>query len=199
MSKMRQSIPTATLAGVRRRLRFGVVVIAALVGGGIGGTGGFALAAGDWHGWHDAHRLEHVQAMLAHALDGVGATTAQEAKVHDIVASAATAMMGDKASHAAMRQQMIALLRAPTIDRDAVEKLRTQQVAAFDARSKTFTSAILDAAAELNPAQRSQLADRAEHMMAHHGGHGGEHGDRGHDGQGGDTTGDDPRSGPDKG
>jgi hypothetical protein len=64
-----------------------------------------------------------------------------------------------------MRRQVLNLLRAPTVDRAAVEKLRAEQVAKFDAKSKSMVGMILDSADQLTPDQRSKLADRAEAMM----------------------------------
>ena len=169
MSNDISTLPTTKVAAPRGRLRFGLLIGAALIGGGIGGTGGFALAdGGPWAGgWHHGPRLERIQNMVRRALDGVGANSAQEAKIHDIVASTVETMRGD-AGRAAMHQQMIALLRAPTIDRAAVEKLRADAVAAFDAKSKTLVAAVLDGADQLTPDQRAQLATRAEAMMERH-------------------------------
>lgn len=198
--------PTASAdSKPRGRLRTSIVVVAALVGGGIGGTGGFALAAGPWQGgWHHGDRLERMQRMVHRALDSVGATTVQEDKAHDIIAAnfADTKDVGEERQ--AMRKQMLELLRAPTIDRTAIEKLRGEQVAAFDAHSKKTVGAILDVADQLTPDQRAKLADRFE-MMAQHrrgmeGPWGGPHGRERHgpNDDGPDRNGG-PDGGPDKG
>ena len=205
MSDIGRDTATPTPGRIRggAGLRFSVMVACALVGGGIGGTGGFALAAAaPWHGGWPGQRLEHLQHMVRAALDSVGATSVQEDKVHDIVASAAVSMSDDHGEHDAMRAQVMALLRAPTVDRAAAEKLRSDAVARFDAKSKTLVGAVLDAADQLNAEQRAKLADRLESMMErrrameHHPGSPpegmGHHGpDEGPDGG--------PDSGPDKG
>lgn len=140
-----------------------------LLGGMIVGAGGFALAQGapGPFGWHHGPHLERIQQHILHALDGVGATTAQETKIHDIVAAAFADMDHDQADMGTMRQQVAALLRAPTIDRAAVEKLRAEQVARFDAKSKAVVGAVLDSAEQLTPDQRMKLVERAEAMMQH--------------------------------
>ncbi len=141
----------------------------ALLGGSIAGAGGVSYAAivfGSVN-WSPGHHLERLQRRIHAALDSVGATTLQEDKVHDIIASGFTSLGNDRDAHRAMRKQLLDLLRSPTIDRAAVEKLRADQVAKFDAKTKAFTGMILDAADQLSPEQRSALADRAEAMMAH--------------------------------
>ncbi len=144
------------------------VLVIALAGGAIG-AGGLAIAAttpGN-SGWRHGPRLGRIQHVVREALDSVGATTAQEDKVHDIIAAAFSDMQQDRAQHVAMRKQVLDLLRAPTIDRDAVEKLRSEQVARFDARSKKMVGALLDAADQLTPEQRGKLADRLAWRMEH--------------------------------
>ena len=165
-------------------------------------TGGFALGAvsfasadgmGGWHGGHHHHgpRVGMIQHVVHRALDSVGATTAQEDKVHDIIAATYTGLDQDKGEHEAMRKQAIALLSAPTIDRAAAEKLRADAVARFDAKSKTIVSAMLDAAGQLTPDQRTKLAAEVQDRMDHHGW-------RHHDGMD-DHGGQDENHGPDRG
>lgn len=133
------------------------------------GAGGFAIAAtvpGN-AGWHHGPSLEHIQRFVVVALDSVGATTAQEGKIHDIVA-ATFADMGDHAKDRnALRGRVLGLLRAPTIDRAAAEAMRVEQITALDTRSKKIVGAVLDAAEQLTPEQRAKLADRAEQIAQH--------------------------------
>ncbi len=146
-----------------------VLVAGMLVGGALLGAGGMAAAAVMPTGpgeWHRGPRLEAIQFMVRRQLDAVGATSAQEAKVHDIAAAAFTDLQQNGMDRAAVRQQALDLLRAPTLDRAAMEKLRAEQVAKFDAMSKTLTSAVLDAADQLTPQERTQLADRMAMMAA---------------------------------
>ncbi len=170
------------------------VLTGVLVGGLALGAGGFALAAGelDHMGWKHGPRLAMVQAMVSRALDSVGASAEQEAKVHDIVAAKFADIAPDPKEHLAMRKQALDLLPAPTIDRAAVEKLRADDVAHFDAKSKVYVAGILDVADQLTPPQRAELAARIEEMAPRGpmGGWGGPH--RGPPMDGG------PDNGPDK-
>lgn len=133
------------------------------------GAGGLAVAATVPVNalWHHGLSLEKMQRFMVVALDSVGATTAQEGKIHDILA-ANFANIGDHAKdHDALRQRVLDLLRGPTIDRAAVEALRVEQITALDARSKQIVGAVLDAAEQLTPEQRAKLADKAEQIAQH--------------------------------
>ncbi len=135
----------------------------ALVGGAALGAGGLALAATP-AAWNHGPRLERVQSFVLRALDSVGATTVQEAKIHDIIAVNLADVERDRSDHDALRTQVLGLLRAPTIDRAAIERLRAERIAKLDAKSKAMVQAVLDAADQLTPEQRGKLADRAAAM-----------------------------------
>ena len=192
-----------------------------LVGGGFAlGAASLAAAHGDMGGgmggWHPHHHGPHVgmiQHVVHKALDDVGATTAQEDKVHDIIANAYTQLDGkgdgkgdDKDS---MKKQVLALMKAPTLDRAAFDKLRTDKVAEMDAKSKTIENALFDAASQLSPDQRTKLVQNFEERMDHHGwggwhhpeGMDHDHGGMDHGGMdhGGHDRGDHGPDGPDHG
>jgi protein CpxP len=141
------------------------------------GAGSLALAAGelDHAGWGGGMRLAFAQGAATRALDSIGATSQQEAKIHDIIATKFADMAPDPVKRDAFRKQASELLGAPTIDRAAVEKLRMDVVAAVDAKSKEVVEGILEIADQLNPDQRKQLLARLETMHPGgpmHGGHG---------------------------
>lgn len=178
--------------------------LAACMMGGFGlAAAGYAATAGS-HGaeWREGMRLAFVQHAISHALDSVGASAEQEAKIHDIVAARFAELAPNPDEHAAMRKQALDLLAAPTIDRAAVEKMRLDAVAKFDAKSKTFVGGLLDIADQLTPEQRTKLAAEIEAMPQHRpmGGPWG-HWDRwrnwGHGPMGGDRE-DGPDHGPDR-
>jgi protein CpxP len=132
------------------------------------GAGSLAFAAGMEHmGWMPGHRLAMIQAVVQKALDSVGASSAQEAKVHDIIAAKFTEIAPNPEEHDAMRKQALELLSAPTVDRAAVEKMRADVVARFDTKSKAIVGGLLDIADQLTPAQRTALAAEIEQMHAH--------------------------------
>lgn len=168
-------------------LRRGALAAVLLGSGVFLGAAGFATAQGamghgPWQGGHGP-RLGMVQFFVRGALENVGATSDQETKVHDIIATAYQKIDPSEAKHDEMRKQVLDILRAPTIDRAAAETLRAQKIADMDAKSKVIVGAALDAAAQLTPEQRVKLAQNAQHMAEHDGWHrwGGEHRDGGPD------------------
>jgi Spy/CpxP family protein refolding chaperone len=141
---------------------------AVLVAGVALGAGGLAAAAAAGPmGWMGGSHLERIQGFVKRAFDGVGATSEQEAKAHDIVAAAFNGMEPDFGKRRELRKQALDLLRAPTIDRAAVEKLRADHMAFADAASKRIVATLLDVAEVLTPEQRARLADRAEAWGPH--------------------------------
>ena len=149
--------------------RRSLALLGVLAGGVAIGAGGFALAdAGiDQLGWKQGARLAIVQHVVAHALDTVGASAEQEAKAHDIIAIKFAEVAPDPRQHEAMRKQALDLIAAPTIDRAAVEKMRADAVASFDAKSKAVVAGVLDIADLLTPPQRAQLAVEIGEMAQH--------------------------------
>ncbi len=135
-------------------------MIGVLVCGVALGVGGLAAAAAgmDPMGWRHGARLAFVQSAVAHALNSVGASAEQEAKVHDIIAAKFAEIAVKPDDHEALRKQALALLAAPTIDRAAVERLRADVVTIFDAKSKAVVGGLLDVADQLTPPQRAELA-----------------------------------------
>lgn len=145
----------------------GVAIVALAFGIAIG-AGGLAIGAGmDQFGWRQGVQLAMIQQGASRLLDSIGANAAQEAKIHDIIAAKFAEIAPDPKQHEAMRKQALDLLSAPTIDRDAVEKMRVQAVANFDAKSKLVVGAVLDIADQLTPAQRTELAAHLSEMAQH--------------------------------
>ena len=134
----------------------------------LGAGGAAAVATGmDPMGWRQGARLTFVQHAVARALDSVGASAAQEAKVHDIIAAKFAEIAPKPDDHAALRKQALDLLAAPTIDRAGVERLRADAVTMFDAKSKAVVGGVLDVADQLTPPQRAQLAGEIADMARH--------------------------------
>ena len=177
----RQSAIALVLIGGGFALGAASVATAHGDGGGMGG--GFG---GEWHHHHHGPRVGMIQHMVHGALDNVGATTAQEDKVHDIIAKASTDLdkgnEGSGGEHGAMKKQVLELMKAPTLDRAAFDKLRADKVAAMDAKSKVIEDALFDAASQLSPEQRAKLVANVEQHMGHHGWGGWHHGEEGRGG-----------------
>lgn len=196
------------ISNIRRAWRQSAIALV-LVGGGFAlGAASIATAHGDmgggmmdgWHHHHHGQRVGMIQRMVHGALDNVGATTAQEDKVHDILAKASTDLdktdseQGDEKG--GMKKKVLELMKAPTLDRAAFDKLRADKIAEMDAKSKTIENALFEAASQLSPEQRTKLVANMEERMEHHGwggwhhhdgmdGHDGEHGMREHGGMDG--------------
>jgi Spy/CpxP family protein refolding chaperone len=174
------------------------------VGGVALGAGGLAAASahgGSWMmggpGWHEGSRLERLQGFSRRILDGIGADSSQQAKIHDIIASTFKEVAPAEGERQALRRQAIELLKAPTVDRAAMERLRADTVAKWDARSKQAVGALADIAETLTPEQRVALAERVERFHDRRGGwRGGWHGRGMRHGMDGER-GDDQSGGPD--
>jgi len=201
MAEQTQTLPQTTqpVGGVRGRSAWlrPLLLVACMAGGfGLAAAGYAATAAPDGTGWREGMRLAFVQRAVSRALDSVGASAAQEAKIHDIVAARFAELGPNPDERAAMRKQALDLLAAPAIDRAAVEKMRLDAVAKFDAKSKTVAAGLLDIADQLTPEQRTKLAANIEDM-AQHGPMGGPWSHWGHWGHAPMMGG--PEDGPDRG
>ncbi|MFO0405391.1 MAG: Spy/CpxP family protein refolding chaperone [Labrys sp. (in: a-proteobacteria)] len=159
-----------------RRILLTGTVLAGLVTAGAVAAGGMGRGMdgdeGGWGGWrhggfgHHGHRggPERVGFMVDKALNFVDATPEQTQKVKAIVDQAMTDMRAMREEMQGTREQAIELLKAPTIDRAAAEKLRVERMAAMDERSKKMVAAMLDIAETLTPEQRAKLATEIESM-----------------------------------
>jgi Spy/CpxP family protein refolding chaperone len=164
-----------------RRRFFKRAAIATLIGGIAAGIGYKAFAHGGYGGWHrggfmagplDAAAVdEHLERMLKHLYVEIDATDEQKQRLAPIVKQAAKDLLPlrEKASEA--RKKAAELLTQDSIDRAAIETLRTEQLQLVEQASKRFTQALADIADVLTPAQRKQLA---AHVARRHGrwGHG---------------------------
>ena len=126
---------------------------------------GFGFGHGHWRGgpfgggFDPARAEERADRMIRHISVEVDATAEQQEKLRGIVKSAVKDMVPMREKLFAARKQARDLLLAQNIDRAAIEKLRTDQLAVADALSKRFTQALIDAAEVLNPDQRHKLED----------------------------------------
>ncbi|MDN2581965.1 Spy/CpxP family protein refolding chaperone [Aquibium sp. ELW1220] len=95
---------------------------------------------------------------IGRVMDEIDATPEQEKKLFAIFDGVRGEMRDTMIDFRSTRGEVLDILGAATIDRDAVEKLRAQRVAAMDAASKTITAALVEAAEVLTPEQRAKLA-----------------------------------------
>ena len=138
------------------------------------GYGWHAGFMGGWHGfmgggWGHAgfisghlspeqidERIDRVSKHLAIELD---ATTEQQQKLAGIAKSAVHDLLPLREKAQAARGQAVALLTAPNVDREAIERLRAQQVGLAETASKRIAQALGDASDALSAEQRRKIAD----------------------------------------
>ncbi len=115
---------------------------------------------GDW-----GSNPERAEKMVGRMLSRVDATEAQKKKVADIVKTALGDMKAIRDRHRDGRRATAELLSRPTIDRNALEVLRAEQIRLADEASKRMSAALADAAEVLTPEQRAKLAERMKSRM----------------------------------
>ncbi|TAN47970.1 MAG: periplasmic heavy metal sensor [Betaproteobacteria bacterium] len=175
------------MADSSRRRFFRRITIATLVGGLAAGIGAKAWAhGGPGHGHHargfmsgpmDPAQMDaRIERMVKHLAVEVDATPEQRAKLTAIAKSAATELQPMRAKARDARKRGMELLAAPSVDRAAIERLRSEQIQAADAASKRLSQALADAAEVLTPEQRVKLA---QHFQKRQDGRRGGHRQRG--------------------
>jgi periplasmic protein CpxP/Spy len=143
-----------------------LLIFVALLAGFAGGymSKAFAHGFGLFHapmaiGSADPARIEEgVEWMVRHFAVDVDATPAQQENLTAIAKSAAKDLIPLREKLAAGRKQAIGLIGAASVDRNAIEGLRAEQIQLADAASKRVTQALADAAEVLTPAQRENIA-----------------------------------------
>ena len=121
--------------------------------GGYGGPG--------WQENADPAALQkRAEGMVRMMLADVNATPEQEQRIAKIISDTMTAMRPVRQSHMAARRKMMDLLAQPTIDRQAVEALRAQELASAEQASRRMTQSMIEVAEVLSPEQRAKLAER---------------------------------------
>jgi periplasmic protein CpxP/Spy len=105
--------------------------------------------------------------MFDFALSSVGATSEQKLKIVTIAQSAMQDLRPLRDRRYAASLKLAILLKADAVDRAAIEKLRAEEFAAFEAGSKRAAQALSEAAEVLTPTQRQQLVERWENRRRH--------------------------------
>jgi periplasmic protein CpxP/Spy len=119
------------------------------LGGGWGRGGSLSPAQID-------ERIDRGSKHLAIELD---ATAEQQQKLAAIAKSALHDLLSLREKAQAGRGQALALLTAPNVDREAIERLRAEQVGFAEMASKRIAQALGDASDVLTPEQRRKIAD----------------------------------------
>jgi protein CpxP len=171
-SKPSSPEPTAPPSPRSRRGTFLIAMLAvALIAGLTGGMLSTAFGHGSgWHhgGWRHGGMFgsltpaqvdDRIERMTKHMAIELDATTDQQVKIANIAKAAGGDLRALREKAQATRSQAVALLTAPTIDRTAIERLRTEQIGLAETASKRIAQALADAAEVLNPEQRRKVAD----------------------------------------
>lgn len=138
-----------------------------------GGPGFFGgpMMGGMGPGFDPAGAEVRIEKMAKHLAVEADATPAQQEKLALIARATAKDLAGTRQRMHEHRQQTMAALAAPAIDKTRLEALRGEQMKDAEAMSKRITQAMGEAAEVLTPEQRKKLA---EHMAERRerGGHG---------------------------
>ena len=129
--------------------------------------GGVAANAHGFPGHDGAGQHERMQARMDRILTDAGATDAQKAQVKSIWANLGPQLKAARQQHMQLRQQIGQALAAPTIDTNAIEKLRQQSLQAIDSSSKLLTQGMVQTAQVLTPDQRQKVLSEL-HRHGHH-------------------------------
>jgi Spy/CpxP family protein refolding chaperone len=153
-----------------RRRAGSLILAAALAVGLIGASATSSFSQGFGPGFGPGWRMfggpldparveERADRMIRHVGVELDATAEQQDKLRAIVKGALKDLLPVRDQMLAARQQARDLLTQPTVDRAALEKLRTERIAAADTASKRLVQALADAAEVLTPEQRKKLND----------------------------------------
>ena len=105
---------------------------------------------------------KHAERRAKHFAIEVDATPEQTQKLVDISKSLVADVLPIRKKIRQARKDAIALFTSENIDRTAIEQLRTQQLAEFDAVSKRVSTALADAAEVLTGEQRQKVNEWIE-------------------------------------
>ena len=147
--------------------RWAIAAIGTVVAAGLISVQAFGNGAMGHHG-HHRHGMwaqmspeeagKRIDKMVNWVLDDVGATADQKQRVAQIAKDAAKDLIPLRAQHHAARGRAADILSQPSIDRNAIEQLRVEELQLGETASKHFTKALADAAEVLTPEQRVKLA-----------------------------------------
>jgi protein CpxP len=102
---------------------------------------------------------ERIDRMTKHLAIELDAAPEQQTRLAGVVKTAVHDLLPLREKAQAARGEAVALLTAPNVDRDAIERLRAQQLGLAETASKRIAQALADASDALTPEQRRKIAD----------------------------------------
>ena len=161
----------------QRRRRGGSWLLMATIALAAAMTGAVASRAVSQNPWQgpgffgrsfDPARVEdRADRAVRHLAVEIDATPEQQEKLRAIVKGAVKDLLPMRDTVVSARQRGWMLLTQPTLDRTAIEALRTDQLALADQASKRFAQAVGDIAEVLTPEQRRKLDARVAEWREH--------------------------------
>jgi periplasmic protein CpxP/Spy len=147
-------------------LAFAAVAVSAFGAGRVSGRiSAWHMQATGMHGGHGgpAGRFGWgPERFIDRVLSRVSATEVQKQKIEVIARDAFAEMRPLRQQRRLLQGQLATLLKAETVDRAAIDRLRAEQIAMADTVTQRWSRAIVDAAEVLTPAQRQELVARWE-------------------------------------
>ena len=110
----------------------------------------------------------HVERVMKHLAVEADATAEQQAKLVGIAKAAVNDLLPLREKLQANRAKAFDLFTAATVDRAAIERLRSEQLALAETASKRIAQALGDAAEILTPEQRRTFVDRISQFGGWH-------------------------------
>ena len=158
--------------------RAGIFSGIAVLAGGLGlhahAQGGPGFFGGHGGPMNPAQMEERAERMLKHLYVELDATPEQQQRIAPIVKQLMKELAPLRGQMMETRKQAMGLMTADTIDRAAIERMRSERLQAMDGVTRRMTQAMADVADILTPAQRKKFAERMQHRrggwMMRHGG-----------------------------
>ena len=123
-------------------------------------------------GWHHGHAMSaedvdaHVDAMLQHIYTEIDVTDAQKAQIDPLVKQAVAECAPLHEQFRAAHVDLLALFGADRVDRDAIERVRSDSMRLADEATQRIARLLGDVADVLTPEQRKTLVARITQMHA---------------------------------
>lgn len=123
-------------------------------------------------GWHHGRAMTaadmdaHVDAMLQHIYAEIDVTDAQKAQIDPLVKQAVAECAPLHEKFRAAHVDLLALFGADRVDRDAIERVRSENMRLADEATQRVARLVGDVADVLTPEQRKTLVARITQMHA---------------------------------